>query len=64
MTVIAAVELDDLVAFGEATREADGAHAGFRAGVWSCALLHAGTSEQMSFAIVTIAGFGMPKLVP
>src|ERR1043166_8349921 len=33
MAMITAIELDDLVAFGETAREADGAHAGFRAGV-------------------------------
>ena len=33
VTVVAAVELDDFVALGEAPREADGGHAGFGAGI-------------------------------
>ena len=33
VAMITAIELDDFVALGESTREADGGHAGFRAGI-------------------------------
>src|SRR6266516_6650317 len=42
MAVITTVELDDLVASGKTARQANGRHAGFRAGVAHADLLHAG----------------------
>ena len=48
MAVITAIELDDLVTFGKTARQANGGHAGFRAGVAQAHLLHArhrGTDE-------------------
>ena len=65
MPVITTLELDDLVPLRE-TR----APAGWRDIVASVPELHIrtfsmlGTTAQISFAIVTSSGFGMPKLVP
>ncbi|OQB91040.1 MAG: hypothetical protein BWX84_01584 [Verrucomicrobia bacterium ADurb.Bin118] len=42
--MVTAVELDDFIASGESTRETNGAHAGFGAGIRQAHLLHAGHS--------------------
>ena len=64
VAVVAAVELDDEVAFGEAAGEADGGHGGLGAGVAHADLFDGGHPVGDGAAISTSKGFGMPKEMP
>jgi len=64
VAVVAAVEFNDFVAFGESARQANGAHARLGAAAGHAHLFDAGDMLQISLAIVTSSGLGMPKLVP